>query len=74
MSQKPPQNPVYPVDPAAMETCRPKAICGQCGTVFCIKVAAEAYTARCPACDARHRVENHGDRWNAQLLNENNPE
>ncbi len=61
MPSKGPQNPVFAVNPMALEVCRPKVHCPSCGTVFPVRHRQLARSVRCPSCQVLFRLTADGN-------------
>lgn len=58
MAPRPPQNPIYPVDPTAFQVCLPKVCCPSCGTVMTLPYRkATGRVFPCTNCGTLLRIE-----------------
>lgn len=71
MHEKRPQNPVYPVDPGALQACLPKVVCAACGTVMGVRQGgAGQILVRCPACHESLSLKQADGVWQSELIRE----
>ncbi len=68
-----PQNPVFRVDPMALECCRPKVVCANCGTVMRL-ARKPAPHVRCPGCGKFLAVRQESGKWKSFIWEEAQPE